>query len=529
MATESPASRAEIDEVAQLRHAGDKDGAARPCDAAQARNPDDADARRSLVRARRQRGQAMARLRRAVELEPTNVERLGHLEEAASALGLHDEARRCRDRILAIDPDHPGAHNTMGSIAHREGRRDRAMAHYLRAIRLDPRLGSAQFNLGLLQEEVGETGEAEARYRAALRCDPANAAALARLASIHRGALPAADFQAIHRLLCEPSLPPADRLKLLFGAADVLDGRGQFPLAASWLERANALGRDLLRLRGETYRPDEHRRFVDGIIDAFTPDLFDRLAGAGLETTRPVFIVGMPRSGTTLIEQILASHPEVHGAGEIGLVERSLDEVPEVTQHPGPRLEAIKRLRPPDVAELARRHERRLRDIDDGRAARIINKMPENYFYLGLIALMFPRAAVIHCRRDPRDVALSCWAADFLEVRWAYECDHIAARSSEYRRLMDHWNTAPPGRLAVHDVAYEETTDDLEGVSRRLVAALGLDWHPSCLEFHRTRRPVQTASQSQVRRPIYRSSVGRWKHYQKELAGLFAMVMSPPR
>ena len=166
----------------------------------------------------------------------------------------------------------------------------------------------------------------------------------------------------------------------------------------------------------------------------------------------------------------------------------------------------------------------RLRELDGGRAARVINKMPENYFYLGLIALMFPRAIVIHCRRDPRDVALSCWMANFVEVRWAHHFDHIATRFAEYRRLMEHWRTALPPSLAIHEVAYEEAVDDLEGVARRLVAAIGLDWSPACLEFHRTRRPVLTASQNQVRNPIYRTSIGRWKHYREELAGLFARV-----
>ncbi len=243
-------------------------------------------------------------------------------------------------------------------------------------------------------------------------------------------------------------------MKLLFAVADVLDGRGEFSQAAAWLERANALGRDQLLLRGNPYSPADHRRFIDAVIDAFTPALIERLAGAGLDTPRPVFIVGMPRSGTTLIEQILASHAEVHGAGEISLVRQSLEEVSEVMQRTGPQLESVKELLPEHVAELARRHEERLRAIDGGRASRIINKWPENYLYLGLIALMFPRAVVIHCRRDPRDVALSCWASNFVEVRWAYQYDHIATRFSEYRRLMDYWRIGaarlvrgPRGRL----------------------------------------------------------------------------------
>lgn len=476
--------------------------------------------------------EALAWLRRAVELEPRSVEYLRYLGEAASAYGLRDLVRSCCDRILAIDPNYAAAHNTLGSIAHREGRLEDARAHYLDAARLEPRLAGAHYNLGMLHEELGEVDLAEERYRTAVRCGRTCALAQARLAALRRGALPEADLEAIHAMLADPLVLPDGRVTLLFALAEVHDGRGEFARAAEWLERANRLGRDQLVLRGNPYSPDDHRRFVDAIMAAFPPALLDRLKGAGLATRRPVFVVGMPRSGTTLLEQILASHPDVHGAGEIRLVRHSLEEVGAVIGRPDPPLECVAHLRAEHVALLARRHEERLLALDGGRAARIVNKLPENYFYLGLIALLFPDATVIHCRRDPRDVALSCWASSFVEVRWAHDYGHIATRLAEYHRLMVYWRTALPASFALIDVDYEDTVADLEGVARRMIAALGLEWHPACLEFHRTRRPVQTASQHQVRQPIYRSSVGRWKHYEHELSGLWEQIDSlglPPR
>ncbi len=155
----------------------------------------------------------------------------------------------------------------------------------------------------------------------------------------------------------------------------------------------------------------------------------------------------------------------------------------------------------------------------------MIDKMPDNYMYVGLMATLFPRAVFIHCRRDLRDVALSCWMTDFRSMSWPFRTEDIAARFTQYRRLMDHWRAVLP--LAIHDVDYESTVHDLESVARRLVALCGLDWEPSCLEFHRNNRPVQTASLVQVRRPVYTSSVGRWKNYESELPALFAAV-SPP-
>ena len=172
------------------------------------------------------------------------------------------------------------------------------------------------------------------------------------------------------------------------------------------------------------------------------------------------------------------------------------------------------------IQRLAEQHHERLRALDGGRAERVVDKMPDNYMYVGFLAALFPHATFIHCRRDLRDVAVSCWMTDFRSIRWANDPGHIAARFRQYRRLMDHWRTVLPA--SIHEVHYEETVADLEGVARRLVAACGLDWESACLEFHRKRRPVRTASVVQVRQPVYQQSAGRWKNYETTLADLFA-------
>jgi hypothetical protein len=148
--------------------------------------------------------------------------------------------------------------------------------------------------------------------------------------------------------------------------------------------------------------------------------------------------------------------------------------------------------------------------------------MPDNYLYLGFLALLFPRATFIHVRRDLRDVALSCWLTDFRSIRWANRPEDLAGRIGEYRRLMAHWRQVLP--VPVHEVVYERLVDDFEAEARRLVAACGLDWQPACLEFHRTVRPVRTASVTQVRQPLYRRALARWKHYETALADLFARL-----
>ena len=169
---------------------------------------------------------------------------------------------------------------------------------------------------------------------------------------------------------------------------------------------------------------------------------------------------------------------------------------------------------------LAEQHLADLAAIDGGRNERIVDKMPDNYLYLGFLAILFPQATFIHCRRDLRDIAVSCWMTDFGSIRWANHPDHIATRFQHYGRLMDHWREVLP--VPVHHVDYEETVTDLESVARRLIEACGLEWEPACLDFYRTERRVRTASISQVRQPVYQRSVARWKNYEGALGGLFA-------
>jgi hypothetical protein len=231
-----------------------------------------------------------------------------------------------------------------------------------------------------------------------------------------------------------------------------------------------------------------------------------------------VFVVGLPRCGTTLVEQILASHSQVFGAGEIALAS---DTWAALGGQGADVVEGLGRLDRRTARRLASRHLEGLRALDLA-AHRIVDKTLDNYLSLGLLASLFPRAKLIHCRRDPRDVAVSCWMTHFREIRWASDQQHIASRFHEHQRMMEHWREVLPVPLL--EVDYEETVADLEGVARRLVAWCGLAWEPACLEFHRAKRPVRTASAVEVRQAIFRTSVGRWKHYQQALAWLFARL-----
>ena len=317
-------------------------------------------------------------------------------------------------------------------------------------------------------------------------------------------------------------LTDAQRSLLHFGLAYVLDARGEYAEAAEHLDRGNSLQLSERHNCGWEYDPKEHELLVSRMIKVCTPDFFERVRGFGLDSELPVFVVGLPRSGTTLVEQILASHSRVFGAGEIKL---AADAVVALGGQGADVVEGLRQLDRQTARRLASGHLEALRALNHA-ALRIVDKIPENYLYLGVLANLFPQAKLIHCRRDLRDVAVSCWMTNFREVRWANDQQHIASRFHEYQRIMEHWRKVLPVPLL--EVDYEETVADLEGVARKLVAWCGLAWEPACLEFHRAKRPVTTASAVQVRQPVFRTSVGRWKHYEQALASLFARLGKEP-
>jgi tetratricopeptide (TPR) repeat protein len=465
---------------------------------------------------------ALVWLKKAAELEPANPTFWEYLAELQDEREEPGEAIPCWERAIALaETDRPGPHLSLGWALQEEGRLDEAREHYGMAMELNPEMAGAPLNMGGLHEELGEMAEAEASFRAALRIQPKYAAAHARLATLLRGKLPAADLSALEERLADPALEPGPRGRLLFAQAHVLDAQGDFARAAECLRQANALSLEQAKER-RGYVPADHEQFVDRLIGAFSGAWFASVGESGLATRRPVFVFGLPRSGTTLIEQVLASHPRIHGAGELRLARQSFEAIPRVLDRSDPPNDCVPALDPPALARLAEEHLARLDAHAAGRPERIVDKMPDIYMYLGLLARMFPHAVFIHSRRDLRDVAVSCWMTDFRSIRWANDPEHIASRFRQYRRLMDHWQAVLP--VPIHAVDYEETVSDLESVARRLIAACGLEWHPACLEFHRTQRPVRTASITQVRQPIYKQSVARWRNYEHDLGALFAAL-----
>lgn len=468
---------------------------------------------------------ALTHLRAAARLEPASGEVHSNLGAALLKRGETQDALVHCQQAVRLRPNSPADHIQLGNVLLVLGRPADAEACFREAIRIRPDLAVAHASLAGVLEQRGDVEHAIESIREALRLDPRHAGTLARFATRLRDKLPEADQGAIEHLLANDKLPPDQRWPLLFGLAHVLDARGEFDRAAALTVEANALQSAEIRRRGQGYDPIAYNAFVDQILAAFNPAFFERVQGWGLETERPVFVVGLPRSGTTLIEQILSSHPQVFGAGELGLIRQTFAALPEVTGCSGTLQECLGRLERDHVHQLAQRYLDVLSAASRS-ADRVVDKMPENYVYLGLIAALFPRAKLILCRRDVRDVALSCWMTNFGQLRWASDPDHIASRVAEFHRLMEHWRRTLPSR--VFEMDYESIVADLEREARALVDWCGLEWDPACLQFHKTRRDVQTVSVAQVRRPIYNSSVGRWKNYERSLTRLFANLPDRP-
>ncbi len=497
--------------------------------------------------------EAMSAFARAHELAPGSVELSVSIGDVWRGVGEAAEAAFWYAKALALDPAAPRARagqallqleagDSEGAVAtlrelsaarpddHRlllslsqaqwdDGDTEDAIATLRAVLALQPESAMLHARIGTVLASAGKIDEAVQAHEQALRHNARCVAAMAGLATTLRARLDPAIAGQMERLLAGKTLREGARASLHSGLAAWHDARGETDRAIVHARQANEAQWRFKSRHGWEYEPAEHARNVQALIETFTPEYFTRVAGLGSEDPAPVFIVGMPRSGTTLTEQILASHPEVAGLGERNLAGAALGRLLRLVGAPDPRAALARATREQIQAVAARYLEQlaRLKQKLGKPGARfVVDKMPDNYLHVGWILTLFPRATVIHARRDLRDVALSCWMTQFGQIRWACDLRHIAARAREHLRLMAHWQRVLPGRLVVSD--YESLVADQEPQTRRLLEALGLGWDPACLEFHKTERIVRTASVSQVRNPIYRSSVARWKPYEAELA-----------
>jgi len=372
--------------------------------------------------------------------------------------------------------------------------------------------------LGLGALEFGQLETAERYLRQAFDLDASYPGVCLNFARSRR--FEASDEKLIRKMravAARAQLRPEARADVLFALGKVSTDVGNYEEAFDHIAEANRLMHSILAFDAE-----QHERAIDRLIESFSPTLFARTSGMGRPTERPVFIVGMPRSGTTLVEQILAAHHQVHGAGEL----RTLDQV---ARNLSRRLgTAVNYPRCVDgLTETAARDsaDEYLADLQrlNATAPRVTDKLPTNFAHLGLAAVLMPGARVIHCRREPMALCVSIYEQQFGEGhQWAYDFEDIVVFYKAYLRLFEHWRSVLP--LAILEVSYEDLVSDLEGMSHALVDFCALEWDPGCIQFHRVERQVQTASNWQVRQPLYATSIEKWRRYGDKLAPLRAAL-----
>jgi tetratricopeptide (TPR) repeat protein len=423
-------------------------------------------------------------------------------------------------RADATPADSATARHARGLVAFRSGRLDEAEARFREALDADPTLAHSWLGLARIQEQRGDLELSCQSARQALAIRPDLAEAHAMLGLTLRGRLPDDELRAMRGRLDDPGVSPEDRALLHFGLAAALDGRGLFAEAAAHLEAGNSLQSSMRAVRGLARDADEGSLVFERIVAAYTPDLLARCRGWGDPDPRPVFVVGLPRTGTTLTEQILASHAEIHGAGELQFVSAAFKSLPERVGDPtADPFDILDRLTPEATREAGRGYIERLDALSPPGATRVVDKQPDNVNHLGLIALLWPGSRVIMCHRDLRDVAVSCWQVGYTTNPWINEWENIARRFADHQRVLEHWRRTRP--LEWLDVSYEDLVLDPDGQARRMIGYLGLEWDPACLRFHENRRVVRTPSLAQVRQPLYTHSVGRWRNYEPFIQPLF--------
>ncbi len=505
-----------------LGEQGDHAGALERCDQALRLDPALAGAqinRGHALRALGRIAEAEGAFREALLLQPGNVDTLHALGVVLAESDRLEEARSCQDKVLARHPDHPQALLALGFLLRRAGDLPAAVAACRRAVQVAPAFTEGWIGLGNALRSIGRFEEAVASFRRALTINPDAAEAHRGLALTGVAAAPA-EAARLAAILRGTDARTADRISAGFALGRALDDQDRHDEAFTCYADANALFRESEAEAGRRFDADLLRQHIDRIIRTCTADAIRGQPDVAMPSELPVFIVGMPRSGTSLIEQIVASHSQVFGAGELAEVGRIATRLRD-----GADVEFPLRC-PAEARHLAETHLDRLRTLGGGRL-RVVDKMPDNIFELALIAVLFPGARIILSKRDPRDTCLSCFFQRFSGSSQLFSYDLLACgrRYLEQQRLVTHWQQVLPLRMI--EVEYETLVADLETESRRLIEFLDLPWEAACLDFHRTDRAVLTASSWQVRQPLYTRSVGRWRVYQAHLGPLLRLLDAP--
>ena len=458
----------------------------------------------------RQYEQAEILVRQILNQQPNNPAVRFMLVTLRSAQRRHGEALELQLQTITNNPNQSGLYCHLGYIYRDLKNFDAALTAFTTAIELNPDLPINYYNVADIHQHQGALKKAEAMFRQSINHHPEYSLSYTALANLIKLSADDPLVNQIYQQLNNDALGPASKSHLHFALGKIFDDNANPAQAFDHWSQAN-------RLADKHFDWRANRNWVNSIMQRYPvgqpPAPTTKLAA------EPVFVVGMPRSGTSLTEQILASHPEVFGAGETAYLLDLDNQAAAACNSQAPFPAYIGQLANRQLEQLAADYLDNLNsvNVDHQPARRIVDKYPLNFVYIGLILQLFPHAKIIHVRRHPLDTCLSCHSKNFTNTALTFTASlpSMGQVYQDYQRLMAHWHLLYPGKIL--DLDYDQLVTDQERQSRRLIEFVGLDWHEQCLQFHRTRRSVQSASFTQVREPIYQSSVGRWQAYARQL------------
>jgi tetratricopeptide (TPR) repeat protein len=459
--------------------------------------------------------EALASYEKAIALKPdyANV----HFNRAfiLKLLNRFDESLASYDQAVKLNPGHAEAHNNRGALLQDMRMYDQAIASYDRAIAAKPDYAMAYNNRGTALMSKGDMAEAEKMFRKALELKPDFSDPLHSLSSMRRHEKASSlEAQEILALLQKPGITAESKEHLYFSLGKIYDDCGRYDEAFEAFRQANE-GRNSF----VSYQAADVTKLTNDVIEVFNKDFLSQKFPFASHSKLPLFIVGMPRSGTTLLASILSNHPAIATAGELPDLADYAIHLGEMLKGKFPYPQAARHLTPAVASQIITAYETRLKRGARARVTYIVDKNPLNFRHVGFISMLFPQARIIHCTRDPLDTCLSNYFTRFsLTLDYSFDLRNIGHFYHEYTRFMEHWRTIP--MLKLIDASYEDMILKTEPIARAVLDFLGLEWDARCLAPHTNPSPIETASQWQVRQPIYNNSLERWRHYAQYLGPL---------